>query len=56
MANRKKNIEFNEEDDKESASERRARIIDVIERSHTFLTLRNTEELLYFDPPRWTMA
>jgi P4 family phage/plasmid primase-like protien len=50
MANRKKNIEFNEEDDKESASERRARIIDVIERSHTFLTLRNTEELLYFDP------
>ncbi len=45
-----KQIDYLEEDDKESASERRARIIDVIERSYTFLTFRNTEELLHFDP------
>lgn len=47
---RKKSVEMDDDEDKETASERRARIINGIEKNYTFLTKRDTEELLYFDP------
>lgn len=53
MADKKPNNkkpEYEPEETKESAAERRSRIANSIQSKHKFLTLRDTEELLYFNP------
>ena len=51
MTKRKKEYEDDEEkESSESAAQKRSRIINSIEKNHKFLTLKNSEELLYFNP------
>ena len=46
---RKKEYE-DEEKESSSAAQKRSRVINSIERKHKFLTLKDSEELLYFSP------
>ena len=51
MTRRKKEYEDDEEkENSESAAHKRSRIINSIEKKHKFLTLKDSEELLYFNP------
>ena len=50
MTRRKKEYEDDEKERSESAAHKRSRIINSIEKKHKFLTLKDSEELLYFNP------
>jgi P4 family phage/plasmid primase-like protien len=49
----KRKKEYEDEEEKEtseSAAQKRSRIINSIEKNHKFLTLKDSEELMYFNP------